>query len=357
MKMQILIFYKKGDCMKKHLIKGYALLVSAALIFCLVQINDLKNDIHNLTNSINRISQQVENDMNSIYQNVQNMLEEEENQLSEASWKLTEIDTEHRTAVLECTIIPKEYYLNSTVVKLIGENEVILDYADGKFHAEIEIPLFETTQFEQIVLSQNDEIHTQKLDWSIDPKTEALIHPNVSCYGKGRGIYGKSEYTWKTESTINIHIEHQKEFEIQGIDIVEVLDGKEIHRTSVDLSREGQRGYAEQISKTGEAVPEYLFNDHPEEIKAYQGSVHFFYPFHKEIKVPNGSEYICFVEITDEHHFIYRCVAESIAILPNGDYNEDRADQLRMLSFGEPIQILDEQRNEIYTSELMEIYQ
>lgn len=342
--------------MKKHLLKGYALLASAALIFCLVQINDLKNDIYNLTNSINRISQQVEYDMSNMYQNVQNMLEEEENQLTEASWELTEFDTEHRTAVLECTVIPKEYQLHSTVVKLMGENEVILDYEDGKFHAEIEIPLFETTHFEQIVLIQQDEIHTQKLDWFIDPKTEALIHPNVSCSGRGRGTYGKSEYTWKTESTINIHIEHQKEFDIQNIELVEVLDGKEIHRTSVDLSREGQRGYAEQISQTGEAVPEYLFDDHPEEIKAYQGSVHFFYPFHKEIKVPNGSEYICFVEITDEHHLIHRCVAECIAILPNGEFNEDRTDELKMLSFGEAVQILDEQGNEIYASELMELY-
>jgi len=36
--------------------------------------------------------------------------------------------------------------------------------------------------------------------------------------------------------------------------------------------------------------------------------------------------------------------------------NENRADELKMFSFGEPIQILDEYGNEIYVSELMEAY-
>ena len=327
----------------KKLVLVLNVLMCVALIFCVVQINDLQNQVNNLRNAINSVDRNLSNDMSNIYQNVHDMLEEESNQLTVSDWEFGNLDVIERTAEIICTVVPKEYNPNTTKAKLISNSaEYMMDYADGKYTIKMNVPLFEMTEIEQVALVDNGTIRTQELDWEIQPRYEALIQAFASNSGEGRGTYGDDAYTWKTNSTIRINIEKKGTFEIKKIDLVEIMDGKEVNRIKVDLSNEAQREYADEISKKGESVPEYLYDKNREETNIYDGYAAFYYPLNKEIVVPNGSEYILYADIKDGYDLTYRCFIECISIKEDGKHDEEREEELRLYSFGEPIMIIAE---------------
>ena len=288
------------------------LLMVVALVFCIVQIKDLERQINNLRNSINNVDRNLSYQMSSIYNNVQSMLEEEANQLTMSDWEYGEIDIVNETAEIICTVVPKEYNPDTTSVKLLSEHqEVLMEYSDGKYTAKMNLPLFGISEIEQVNLIDNGIIRTQQLGWAISPKDQAMLWTFTRFSGEGRGTYGKESYTWKPNGHIHINIEKKGTFEIKKIDVVEMMDGKEISRTAVDITSEGQKAYAEKISKQGYAVPESVVSLEQADTSTCNGFAEFYYPFSKEIVVPNGSEYIVYVDITDGYDLTYRCVADS----------------------------------------------
>jgi len=156
--------------------------------------------------------------------------------------------------------------------------------------------------------------------------------------GNGRGIVKNTEFIWQPDGSIHINAEKKGNHKSKKIDLVEMLDGKEIHRESIGLSKKEQRNYADELSKNGETVPEHIYSETEEE---YSGNVSFLYPFKKEIHIPNGSEYLLFVDVVDENDLIYRCFIEGYPILKDGDIDDMRMDELRIYSFAEPMLILD----------------
>ena len=234
----------------KKLVLVINVLMCAALIFCVVQINDLQNQVNNLRSAINSVDRHLSNDMSYIYQNVQDMLEEESNQLTVSDWEFGNINVDERTAEIICTVVPKEYNPNTTEAKLISDSaEYLMGYADGKYTTKMNVPLFETTEIEQVALVDNGTIRTQELDWEIQPRYEALIQVFANNSGEGRGTYGSEAYTLKTNITIRINIEKKGTFKVEKIDLVEVMDGKEVNRIKVDLSNDAQREYADEIPR------------------------------------------------------------------------------------------------------------
>lgn len=330
------------------------LIMVAALVFCIVQINDLENQINNLRNSINNVDRNLSYQMSDIYNNVHSMLEEEVNQLTMSDWEYGEIDIANETAEIICTVVPKEYNPDATSVKLISKHqEVLMEYADGKYTAKMNLPLFGISEIEQVNLIDNGIIRTQQLGWSISPKDQAMLWTFTRFSGEGRGTYGKESYTWKPNGHIHINIEKKGTFEIKKIDVVEMMDGKEISRTAVDITPEGQKAYAEKISKQGYAVPESVVSLEQAETSTCNGFAEFFYPFSKEIVVPNGSEYILYVDITDEYDLTYRCVADFVSMEENGDRNEGRENELHMLVNAQAIMIFNKDGRLVYESEFM----
>ena len=90
--------------------------------------------------------------------------------------------------------------------------------------------------------------------------------------------------------------ERKGTFEVKKIDLIEVMDGKEINRINVDISEEGQRKYQEQLAKKGQSIS--ISNSASVDV-VYEGTKTFIYPLIKEIVVPNGSEYMLYADITD----------------------------------------------------------
>ena len=325
--------------------------VCFALIFCMMKINDLQHQVNNLSNSIYRIDRNLNNDMQNIYSNVQNLLEEESNQLTISDWEYGKIDVENRTAEIICTVVPKEYNPNVTKVKLISDDqEYSMNYDNGKYTVKLNVPLFDIMKIQQVNLIDKGIVRTQEVGWMIEPKAEALLWTYVHFSGEGRGSYGDTAYTWKSTGKVDFNIERKGSFEVKKIDLIEVMDGKEINRINVDISEEGQRKYAEALAKKGQSIPEYFSNTESVDV-VYEGTKNFIYPLIKEIVVPNGSEYMLYSDITDGYDLTYRCFVDCISIDKKGNHNEVREDELRMYMFDSAFMIFDSEGNVVYTSE------
>lgn len=181
------------------------------LAFHSIKVNRLQEELERLRSSVNNEIHTVNQNISSIYGDVQEMLEEEANQLAVSEW------------------------------------EYALTYTDEQYAAAIELPLFDRNEVSMVKLSDNGTIRTQELDWIIEPRYEALLLSYAGMGGSASGKPGKGEYIWSTEYAVTINIERKGPFQIQSVELVEVLDGKEINRIPVDLSREGQEAYAEAI--------------------------------------------------------------------------------------------------------------
>lgn len=325
-------------------------IVCIALVFCILRINSLQNEVNNLSNTINRIDRNLTNDMNNIYTNVQNMLDEQSNQLTISNWEFGEVDVNKKTAEIICTVVPKEYHPNITKAKLIsGNNEYLMEYTNGKYVVAIKLPLFEVTTIDQVNLVDNGNVRAQKLNWIISPKEEALLWIFTNFGGSGRGSYGSS-YTWEYDGFIKINIERKGPFEIKKIDLVETMNGMEINRMAVDISHDGQQEYAKAMAKNGQAVPESYYDTSNKNTNGY---ALFIYPLMKEVVVSKGSEYVLYADITDGNDLTYRCVVDCIVINNEGKHDEQREEQLRELAFYEALQIFDKAGNVVYESEAL----
>ena len=84
-----------------------------------------------------------------------------------------------------------------------------------------------------------------------------------------------------------IDIEKKGAFQVRSVELVEVLDGQEIGRIPVDLTEEGQKAYAEALSKQSFAIPEPVstVSASPD----YQGHANFLYCLDKLYLIPRGS--------------------------------------------------------------------
>lgn len=328
----------------KKLTKLINILICGVLIFGMYKISDLQHQVDNLRNSINNVDRHLRNDMNNIYSNVNNMLEEESNQLTTNKWEYNSIDIENKTAKISAIIIPKEFNPRVTKVKILNDNkEYSLDYINGEYVANIDIPLFDTTEFNQVQLYDNGTIRTQNLKWNINPRYEALVQTFVRFNGRSSTSYGK-EALWSPNGSINFDIEKKGTFSIKTIELVEMMDGKEINRINVDITSAGQRKYAQELAKKGESMPEDLSGD----TSIYNGSANFIYPMKKEVKIPNGSEYVLYADIVDDNNLIHRSYIEYVPVTKDGNIDETKQEKFDMYRHSETHMILDENANILY---------
>ena len=328
----------------KKITKLINILVCGVLIFGMYKIADLQHQINNLRNNISNVDSHLRNDMNNIYNNVKNMLEEESNQLTTNKWEYDSINIENKTVEISAVIIPKEFNPNVTKVKILNDDsEYSLNYSNGEYIAKIKIPLFETTKFTQVQLDDNGTIRTQNLKWNINPRYEALIQTFVRYDGRSSISYGK-EAVWSFNGAIDFDIDKKGTFSIKTIELVEMLDGKEINRINVDITAEGQRKYAQELANKGESVPEDLSVD----TGIYNGSATFIYPMKKEVKIPNGCEYVLYADIVDDNNLTHRSYLEYVPVTKDGRIDDVKQDEFAIYRHSETHMILNENGEVLY---------
>ena len=319
------------------------------LLVSLSEISSLKREISSLRNRLDSEMNTMKNNISDIYREVEDMLEEESNQLSTSDWEYGEINVKNRTTEVICTVIPKVYSPDVTQTSLIyNGTEAMLNYADGKYTATFEIPLFETTVFTQVKLTENGTIRTQELDWHISPRYDALLISYAGIRGSARGDRGDNEYVWSPKYTVNIDIERKGEFQLQSVELVEILDGEEIGRIPIDISDAVQQKYADKIAKTGETVPEHISVTSKADSSSYEGSVNFLYYLDKDYHIPNGSILELYVDVVDGNALRYRSLAQCYAVTEDGEPDELRMEKMNLYVHAEPVLIFDDDGNVVF---------
>jgi len=316
------------------------------VVICLVQISGLKSEISSLRSTVNNMSSQTSNDISNIYGTVREMMEEQTNQLTSSDWVYGEIDIDARCAEVVCTVVPKVYNPDVTKAALLcnGE-EVPMEYSNGQYTATLSLPLFDENKVEQVLFNDEGTVRTQTLDWYINPRYEALLTIQTDFSGGTTSKPAGGTVTVQKEGTVGVYIERKGGFQLQSIEVVEILDGEEIGRIPVDMTPEAQREYEEAASKRGEAIPENVTSAEAPAMSDdiyYAGTENFLYDLNKEYKVPYGSMLEIYVDVVDGQGLRYRSFVDCYAFTTTGEPDSLREEGLRMYSHGEPMYIFDE---------------
>lgn len=335
--------------MKRNLLTIVVIIACVLLIFNIIKISTVQKDVDRLRSNLDNEIHTMKQNISDIYGNVMDMLEEKANQFTICDWEYGDINVMKKTAKIICKVVPKIYTPDTTKAAIVcNGKEYSLFYNNEQFTATIEIPLFEKNEISMVKLNDNSTIRTQKLDWVIEPRYEALLLSYAGMSGSARGMMGNNEYVWSPEYVVTINIERKGEFQIQSVELVEILDGEEINYTPIDLSKEGQESYQEALRKIGDPVPEFTSRVNKVSGPIYEGVVHFIYYLDKDYHIPNGSMQEWYVDVVDGNGLRYRSFVDCLAITADGELDELRMEEKQEYTFAEAVMIFDSDGNVIY---------
>jgi len=153
--------------------KTINILTLAVLVICLIKIGWLQGDIRNLQNTVNNHRSMLQSSIDSISSRIRYEMEQENNLLSDSRWNTIGLDVKNKTATLYCYVVPKVYNPEKTVAAIVyNNNKLPMTLESGRYIAEIDIPLFEDCQIDNVQFEEDGTIRTQKLNWVINPRYE-----------------------------------------------------------------------------------------------------------------------------------------------------------------------------------------
>ena len=277
--------------MKKRLsvfLAGMCIILAVSL----VQIHNLKEEMEREIGSLQSQIQSLETSMNSIYNNVDTMLEKEASLLTFSEWNISSIDVDEQIAKIAIEITPKEYQEGMTeAVLMMGSQEYPMQMKDGRYCAELERPLFETSQIDAVVLRDSTYTRTEHLDWSINPRyILPEIYANLSGSWSG-GTKGEGFISMSSDCEVHIQVESKGDAaEIKSVQLVHLLDDKVQKRI---------------------AIPADEYGEYSIECK-------------DSYKAPFGSRFEVAAEVVDQYGLIYRCTVHRWETDKDGNLIEDR---------------------------------
>ena len=292
--------------MKDRWQKIINILTLLLLIACFVKIGWLQNDIQNLKNTANNNRSMLQSSIDSISSNVRYEMEQANNLLSDSSWNTGGLDVENKTATLYCYVVPKVYNPEKTFATIIHNgNEVPMTLENGRYVAEIAVPLFDDCNIENVQFREDGTIRTQQLNWMLNPRYDLVPTAYVYYSGESRQNYEGEKITRSYTGAVEIDFEH-KNFggKMKDAEIVLLVNGKEQWRH--------------------EPVLEELHKD--EYIAHYMGDLEY------SFDLKRGDTVKMYAEIVDENGWKYRSVLEDVTIgekgnpIPNGGEYHAEAD-------------------------------
>ena len=335
--------------MKKNVSTIIAVIVCVILVFDTIRINRLQSEVNRLQSYLNSEINAVRRDNDSFYTYVQERLEKEADQLAVARWEYGEIDVEKRTAEVLCTIVPKTYDPAATKVSLTcNGTDYDLTYSNNCYTATIPLPLFGRNEITQVSMEDDGTIRTQETGWVIEPRYEVLPVIYAGMGGNASGWPKDGKYLWLPKYSVNINMECKTEYQIRSVELVEILDGKEISRTPVDITPEGQNAYKESLRKSKVAIPETETRAQEVGGSYEAGDIHFIYCLDKAYEVEAGSMLEFFVDVTDGHGLRYRSFVDCLAIGENCQPDDLRMEGKQGYAFAEPVIIFDRDGNTLF---------
>ena len=146
-----------------------AIIVLACLmVFCLVKISDLSNEISNLHTTISNYQNQVwslNNEINSIYDNVDELLKKEASLLSSVDYSLGELDTETHTVPVTLKVVPKSLTDDMQLSVKVGSETIALERNGNEFSATIAVNMFiDYDEYPMLNIVSGETTKTEKLE-------------------------------------------------------------------------------------------------------------------------------------------------------------------------------------------------
>ena len=162
------------------------------LVVCFVKISGLQNEVRRLQNDVNNSQSMLQSSINSISSNVSYEMEQANNLLSDSSWSTGGLDIQNKTAVFSCYVVPKVYNPEKTAATIIyNGTEVPMTLENGRYTAEITVPVFDDCNIDNVQFSEDGTIRTQQLNWRINPRYDMVPAAYVNYSGSSSQNYKK----------------------------------------------------------------------------------------------------------------------------------------------------------------------
>lgn len=294
--------------MKNKLLYVINILCCVLLVISFFRIGSLKKEIERIDNNMSNYYSMTQSSINSISSSVRYEMEQAANLITESDCGISAVDTENFTAILSCHIVPKEYNPDVTNVTVTcNGTQYPMTLENGKYIANIEVPMFYNSRVTAVNLEDNGTIRTQQLNWYIDPKDDML--PQISAHASGTvsSMRDNGVATRKYSQDVNVDIFYPTEdFQLKSAQIVAEIDNKEIYRKDVE--------WADVHSGRGEQVEPYA-NYAPLADDWIMG----FAKFEETFDVPYNNNICIYIEFKDNMGFIYRNVLDDVTIADNGE--------------------------------------
>lgn len=283
--------------MKKYRFEILAALTCILVGACLLYISSLKQDIQNLENNLSSQLSYISNDIQYMYTNIDSILEKKASLLSDEDWSYGAVDAENQSVIIQCSVVPKEYQPETTTAALFcNQKEYPAILSEGRYVAEIPVPLFKESIVEQVCFTNGGTVRSEALDWYLSPWQEVLPYVSINMDSNSHGSKEKTTYQQFYDGTIYIDINNNfydegKAVELPSAALLEYIDEKETKRTEITLNYEAYNTLS--------------------------------YPLDKKIDIPFGSTFSFLAEVTDQYGFRHRTILDQITVSEEGTDESD----------------------------------
>ena len=273
--------------------KIFNIAILILLLMCLFKINTMNDELARLRNTMNSNYNTMQRSIDSIGSNVRSEMEKANNLLSDSGWSTGSLNIDDKTATLSCYVVPKVYNSKETAAAIIYNGEAVpMKLEQGRYTAEIKIPLFEQAMISNVQFSEKGTIRTQQLNWSIHPRYD-MIPTAYMYYSGGTGHSYKGDTITRTyNGYVEMDFEHKGFTQsLKDAEIVMLINGEEVMRNN--------------------PVLEELHRD--EYLSSYRTEME------QSIEVHEGDKIELYMIVTDENGWTYHGVLEDMTIGKKGE--------------------------------------
>lgn len=226
----------------------FRVLVVAILLFCLIKLIQLTNEISNLRNQINYLQadcSDVQNQIGSIYNNVDELLKKEASLVSFVDYTVGEVDFTTHSAEVLLKVVPKDITDDMQLSVKLGDETTDFKRTENQFLASLNVGLFLTYGSHPMInIKTDNEIKTELLD-SVD--FDSLYRrylPYMSAGFGGSDTYSNGNI--KINGNVSVSCENIKpdcDISIAKLELITERNGKVIERK--DITSKLKDGYCE----------------------------------------------------------------------------------------------------------------
>lgn len=264
--------------------KRFPLILSAIacglVIFCLMQISDLKGQVIQLQNQLDNQDAQFRAQMDAYRSQVEETLVAEASILSSYDWTWGTLDRETMTAPLTFTAAPKEHTPGVTTADLvINDTPYPMTAQDnGCYTLTLDWPLFEEANLQRVTFRENGQDRSEALNISEAPFHQLLMVPYGHEMSSSAAIKdGKLHYEADIMVDSLLYGRGDDYNEAESVSLLVLRDGKEVERMDFDL---------DQMERSA-------------------GTYDFYESVEGKFDLPEGSTLTFMLEVTDDWGFTY----------------------------------------------------